>query len=225
MRCDLTSIENNGLSQAKRFGLAVGGVLAKQNRLRLDMLHTEKVDSETKTDIAHLLARDWSIQTTEDLKEQLASLLTGSGFINDFNGMIRVLTPMDEISRKRFVASHRQDAERYAQWVIVERSLFRLNKAGITAWDHGRLVMLSRWGATIDLISDQYAWDMILQSARTVQSTFSDWYEYGISYVTGRCFWMGTLAADQSEYLMQLVKELLYGENAPWALNWQTDLS
>lgn len=215
----------NSLSPPQRYGLALSGILASQNGCRHDTLAPNEPSEENKANVAHVLERDWEIRSGQDLEACLASLMKGGGHNEGFMEMHRMLEAMDMASRKRFIECNRQDPERYAQWAIVDRSLFRLRGKGIAAWDCGRYVMLCRWGAMTGLMPDQQAWELILKMARTIQPRYSDWYEYGISYVTGRCFWLCTLSADQTNILMQHVKQLLSGRNATWAVDWQTDLS
>jgi len=213
------------LSPPQRYGLALSGILSCQNDCRYDTLVPSEQSEENKADVAQVLERDWGIRTRQDLEACLASLMKGGGHNQGFMEMQRILEAMDMASRKRFIESNRHDQKRYAQWSIVDRSLFRLHGKGIAAWDCGRYVMLCRWGTMTGLIPDQQAWELILKMARATQPLYSDWYEYGIGYVTGRCFWLGTLSADQADILMQHVKQLLSGRNAPWAVDWQTDLS
>jgi hypothetical protein len=209
---------HSDLSSAQRFGLALAGVIACQNGYCLDRLHPSEGTTENKATAAHLLKRDWEIHTTADLENSL-EWLAANGQNRQFMEMLVFLSALETKARERFVASRKQDAEQYAQLRIVARSIYRLHRAGIFAWDCGRYVMLCRWGAMIDLISDALAWQRIIYMAGKVQPLFPDWYTYGISYATGRHFWRASRSADHVDYLMRHIQQLS-GENAPWRMPW-----
>lgn len=210
------------LSESRRYGLALSGVLAAQNHCHHDVLIPS---NETAQTCKRTLYRDWSINDAKDLQSKLEWLANGDGQNRQFMEMLSFLIALEADTRRAFIEANRNDAERYAQLFIVNRSLFRLQYAGIMAWDSGRYIMLCRWGVLSDFLSVEQAWRLIMAQARRVQPYFTDWYDYGISYATGRQFWMGNLSAHHITYLMDNIKELFIDDSAPWRLPWHVDLT
>lgn len=215
---------NESLTQAQRFGLALGSVLTSQNSGRHTTLYPhestpEQVAMEKKT-----LARDWGIHCRDDLIQTLERLASGDGHNNEFVYLRTLLATLDNDSRHAFIDSFKKDVKQYAKLKIVERYLYGFQKGGIYAYDGGRYIMLCRWAAMTGLLQNGEAWRLILDMAINIQSIFSDWYAYGASYVAGRHFWYSNLSAIHVHGLMQHVKQLFAEKNGPWTIPWNTDL-
>ena len=172
-----------------------------------------------------MLARDWDIRSTDELNAALDGLFTGGGQNEEFMELMALLGTIKADRRNVFIESRKKDPQVFAKLTLVDRSLYRLHKGGIFAWDCGRYVMLCRWGAMIGLHSDEQAWERIMRIAGHVQPLFSDWYAYAVSYVTGRHFWMGTLSVDHVTRMTAYVQQLFTGDAAPWSVPWDTHLS
>lgn len=217
--------ETSRLSEAQLFGLALDGILATQNNSHCHTLFLSEPTEENVSIEAETLSRDWGIRSTEELKESLERLISNQSHSHEFKHLVVLLGTFDSDEKRAFIESYRQRPEQYAKLTIADRALYSMQQNGIFAWDCGRYVHLCRSGAMIGLLSQKDAWLMIMQIARHVQPMFKDWYAYGTSYVTGRHFWNASLSANHVNRMMGFVKQLCTGENAPWTLPWDLDLS
>jgi hypothetical protein len=225
MIMDVNPEASNELTPSQRYGLALSGILTMANDYRIDTLYPEDVNENGKETTIKVLKRDWGIETVDDLYSSLSWLGENGGNNGEFMEMLHFLEVMDMASRKRFIESKKTDPKQFARLTMVDRYLFRFQNKGIMAWDYGRYVMLCRWGAYLGLIRDSEAWERINQVAKTVQPVFEDWYEYGLNYITGYSFGFSTLSSERPNAMIANIKRLLSGENAPWAIDWNIDLS
>ena len=102
--------------------------------------------------------------------------------------------------------------------VLAENGYFsdvsEIAKISITAWDMGRLVMVTRSCYDCDYINEEEAWAYIENAHKACKEEYPDWNEFAKGYIFGRAMWSGN-----SEYLsgiMSIAEGLLSDEESPW---------
>ena len=211
----------DNLSQAQLWGLGLSAVLTQLNAARHDRLHGSGTDRDAILDIKHTLKHYWSIENRKDLLDTL-DWLSGQGHHTAFEQWQQIFQLKSERRIKAFLASHTDKVN----LALVNNYYRSLNGVGIRAWDDGRYVSLCRWGATAGYLTEPEAWDHILRLARSVQTTFSSWHNFALSYLAGKQYWQDQLGEDFVVREMELVKVLLSDDDSPWVkLPWNTDLT
>lgn len=216
--------DKEDLSPVKRWGLAVGAVLAKQNGYDHHTLYGRVV---TQQDIAQQLrgfSRDWSMNNVEDFHQKQNTLLN-EGFRSRFAEKRSFLSALTEAGQHEFLQSLSPDTVEYREYVVVSLYYRKLPLAGIAAFDYGRVVNNCRGAALVGFIREEEAWEQILQVARLVQADYAGWQEYAAAYLVGRQYWRDDLSKEFVEKQVSLVRELLLSEESPWRqLAWDTKL-
>ena len=102
--------------------------------------------------------------------------------------------------------------------VLAENGYFsdvsEIAKISITAWDMGRLVMVTRSCYDCGYINEEEAWAYIENAHKVCKEEYPDWNEFAKGYIFGRAMWSGN-----SEYLsgiMSIAEGLLSDEESPW---------
>ena len=102
--------------------------------------------------------------------------------------------------------------------VLAENGYFsdvsEIAKVSITAWDMGRLVMVTRSCYDCSYINEEEAWAYIEDAHKACKEEYPDWNEFAKGYIFGRAMWSGN-----SEYLtgiMSIAEGLLSDEESPW---------
>ncbi|MFQ6862316.1 MAG: DUF1266 domain-containing protein [Beduini sp.] len=94
--------------------------------------------------------------------------------------------------------------------------LSELKNINTISWDIGRMVNVARYSYDAGYITENEAWEYLFFASKTCQLNYSDWAEFGKSYIVGRALWVGNTI---SFYLMlNMLKELKEDTNSPWKL-------
>ncbi len=86
-------------------------------------------------------------------------------------------------------------------------------QAGVSAWDWGRLVTLSRWCYDRKYITEAEAWQYINHATQQSRAGFSSWETYSQSYMIGQFLWNPD--PSENEPMVTFVKDLLKSEKSP----------
>ena len=89
-----------------------------------------------------------------------------------------------------------------------------LERVNVTAWDMGRLVNVSRWCYELGYISEVKAWEYIYSAEKESMLHYTNWQQFGKSYVIGRSIWGG----DDMAVTMDMVEKLLHDPASPWVM-------
>lgn len=92
--------------------------------------------------------------------------------------------------------------------------VFQIAAMSITAWDMGRLVMVTRSCYDCGYISEEEAWAYIENAYKACKEVYADWDEFAKGYVFGRAMWSGATATLPG--IMSLAEGLISDENSPW---------
>jgi len=209
---------------AKAWALATTAFLSYYNRDHVDML-TPNARNETNVAETLGLLRDWwGIDSRAELFHSLDFLESG-GHRADFQKMGRSLVAMNDAQYRAALSSQKSHPER-VRVMKLTRDHFRVSRANsLIAWDYGRYVMLCRWGYMVGFLTEDEAWARIMPAARTIQSSFHSWAEFGDDYLVGREFWSTDQMDRNGTIYRDIEKWLLTAPRSPWKqLPWRTVL-
>jgi hypothetical protein len=86
-----------------------------------------------------------------------------------------------------------------------------LHHTSLPAWDLCRLVSVARFGAGAEYLTEQEAWQWILDAAKRLQSAFGSWHDLSENYMVGRDF---SRLAETEGTVESIRKSLLDRNNA-----------
>lgn len=208
----MTQLYNpEGYQQHQLWCLGLSAILTQVNGQRHDvLLHS---DAET---FARVLSGWWDIVDRTTYFENVQWLVE-QGQRQVFNSLFRaqMLVPEHEW-RLGAETLRQQDTKQYQREMLVRHYRSVIGSGGIAAWDFGRVTSLARMAATCGYISEREAWDEIYKQANAVQKVFSNWFEYGHSYLIGRQFAMGNLDDEKGKSTIAITQRLLTTDDSPW---------
>lgn len=84
----------------------------------------------------------------------------------------------------------------------------------VTAWDMGRLVLVTRCCFDVGYISEDDAWRYINSARISCREQYGSWKELARGYVVGRAMWSGSDMALSG--IMAIAEGLLEDDGSPW---------
>ncbi|MCM3623659.1 MULTISPECIES: DUF1266 domain-containing protein [Brevibacillus] len=206
------------------WGLALGAVLFEMNGYDAANNYEIEPTEENLEAIRRSLKRGWGIESTEDLMNNLR-WLQEEGHRTSFYEMRSFLSTLSMADQSAFLETLPKNTEKHMQYILVKAYMHKLPLAGIAAWDFGRYVDLCRMGAFVGYISEETSWELIRKVAVVAQESYSGWLEYGISYVAGRQFWLGTISEEKAKQHTDYVRSLVLNKDSLWRrLDWNLKL-
>ena len=184
------------LSGPRMRELATGGLLLVGWGLPLKQL--VPVLPKKKDIIRTMLKRDWGVETAEELRETMQSLLD--------KGHRATLQP--------------QLAQNEAYWhqKFDEYEALRAQPIrSVAGWDAGRIVCLAYWGLLIDMLDRDTAFGYMAQATALAQQHLHSWPEMAASYLAGYVMWNPDGRGRMEEY-SDCVRTLLEHEQGVWRL-------
>lgn len=216
--------KNRAKKDKELWALSLSAPLFQINGFEHEFLYGHKRKSKMIPQCG-FLERDWKILNHDDLINTLKWLET-SGHQNEFMGILTVLTSLSEKGCARYIASFKDNMEKYEKWRIANYYKLSLKRVGIAAWDINRYVFLCRIGTVMGLMEENEAWDLILKIAPNAQKIFTSWREYALSYFAGRQYWLGNSSVDFASEMTEVIKQLLVWQDGVWnGLDWDTCLN
>ena len=208
------------LSNERLAALNVGAINSEQTCYYCDSLTTGEQESEIKENLGNfydITDHESAIETLNWLYERghrvffdtMKQLYSGTGEGIDYS----MLDEDEQMSFMEYFMNLQS-----ALPVLAENGYFsdvsEIAKISITAWDMGRLVMVTRSCYDCDYINEEEAWAYIENAHKACKEEYSDWREFAKGYIFGRAMWSGN-----SEYLtgiMSIAEGLLSNEESPW---------
>ena len=208
------------LSNERLAALNVGAINSEQTCYYCDSLTTGEQESEIKENLGNfydITDHESAIETLNWLYERghrvffdtMKQLYSGSGEGIDYS----MLDEDEQMSFMEYFMNLQS-----ALPVLSENGYFsdvsEIAKVSITAWDMGRLVMVTRSCYDCDYINEEEAWAYIENAHKACKEEYPDWNEFAKGYIFGRAMWSGN-----SEYLsgiMSIAEGLLSDEESPW---------
>lgn len=158
----------------------------------------------------------WDIHDRDSYLESIA-WLKQEGHRMAFNEHwgITLVTPITEWLQQEAEIKKR-DAREHHRLAIVRHYRNQLGSQGIAAWDLGRIVLLARMAFTAGYISEQEAWDTLLEQGAQATRLFNSWYPFAHSYLIGRQYAMRNLDDRTGRNNLQATHRLLTQPESPW---------
>ncbi len=208
------------LSNERLAALNVGAINSEQTCYYCDSLTTGEQESEIKENLGNfydITDHESAIETLNWLYERghrvffdtMKQLYSGTGEGIDYS----MLDEDEQMSFMEYFMNLQS-----ALPVLAENRYFsdvsEIAKISITAWDMGRLVMVTRSCYDCGYINEEEAWAYIENAHKACKEEYPDWNEFAKGYIFGRAMWSGN-----SEYLsgiMSIAEGLLSDEESPW---------
>lgn len=179
------------LSYEHKFALAVSAILTEMNGQRHDCLHGDLPGFSITTQAKEVLSSAWGVSNSIELIECL-TWLKKDGDRKEYENLVTALSEIGEYSdplqllKPEVVAGmtreQKYEFKRETSCVLQHSS----QHASILAWDLCRLVSVARFGAASRYITDDEAWEWILDAASTVRNALTSWRELADNYLVGR---------------------------------------
>jgi predicted RNA-binding Zn-ribbon protein involved in translation (DUF1610 family)/uncharacterized Zn finger protein (UPF0148 family) len=189
------------------WALALASVLHELNGAHHDELGGWGLNPNTRPWCANTLRDFYGVSSKEEF-ESTAQWLSTEGHTAAARSVLASLgpDPAADDPKQRVVRANRAEIER----------------AGLTAWDLGRLVAVTGWAAWAGYVDEERAWRILLLCAARAQQAYGSWEAYGRGYELGRLFWSGGAAHDGTA---RALDKLLRDPSSPWrTLPWGLDL-
>ena len=208
------------LSNERLAALNVGAINSEQTCYYCDSLTTGDNEQEIKGNLDNfydITDHESAIETLNWLYERghrvffdtMKQLYSGTGEGIDYS----MLDEDEQMSFMEYFMNLQS-----ALPVLAENGYFsdvsEIAKISITAWDMGRLVMVTRSCYDCSYINEEEAWAYIENAHKVCKEEYPDWNEFAKGYIFGRAMWSGN-----SEYLtgiMSIAEGLLSDEESPW---------
>lgn len=189
------------------WALALAGVLTEMN----GAFHTElggwAENEHTRPWCKNTLKDFYGVESKKDFDDTIKWLL-GDGHSAEARALAASLGP-----------DPRTDDPKRA---LVRHNRAQIERAGLLAWDTGRVVAVVGWGAWAGYVSENDAWQILLVAAARVQKAYDSWQAFGQAYELGRLFWSGGKPNDATA---KALAKLTSDPKSPWlTLPWTLDL-
>ncbi|MDR1389946.1 MAG: DUF1266 domain-containing protein [Treponema sp.] len=218
------------LPENRLWALALTGFLTIANNGQHDLLGFDDINENNRNSYLELLRRDWSINNREELSEAIQRT-ENDGHAAALRFIKQIIQEiMDERSDFSIVTVFNKyhlspRYYNYLKFTVINWNQF--NNRTILAWDLGRTIALCRWGYIVGFLTEEEAWEKIMELAGRIQTTYRSWEEFGYDYYMGRVFWASGFG-DDIDYLVKtdkLYKDLT-GEDGYWKnFEWRADLN
>lgn len=205
--------------------LALGAIYNLQQEAYINSLETGVHPDAIK----EALAESWAIYNTEDARMRLFYLRDKGYRFYEAAVFNAYFSDSPEVQEAIILSNFPEDEDRERAYVQLQNLIYTTDelkadniildetdipKVGVTGWDCGRLVFLSRLCYDAGYISKNEAWSFINAADIIAREHFSDWERYGKSYVLGRAMWGGP-GCDNRE-IAGYSKDLLVMPTSPW---------
>lgn len=189
------------------WALALAGVLNEMNGAHHDELGGWGDNQHTRPWCVNTLSKFYGVNSPQEFHETMKWLL-GTGHSAEAKQVLASLGP-----------DPRADDPKRA---IVRANRAQIERAGLMAWDTGRLVAVVGWGTWAGYVTQQDAWQILLVAAARVQKLYDSWRAFGEAYELGRLFWSAGAPHDGTR---NAIAKLLGDPSSPWmTLPWTLDL-
>ena len=206
----------------KAWGLAASALITEFNRHRHDILAGTALTPENRDEERRSLQTWWNAGDRNGLLQAMSWIEQG-GHRSQFEELGERVSQLSSEQVKEVVAQLDPEA---ANAVLVARRYYqKLGKVGIIGWDYARYISLCRWGYRAGYLSEDEAWNGIVEASRVLQKNFGSWRELGENYLIGREFWSLRQTQLDGAGMRAAYTRLLNNPNSPWnRTSWNVDL-
>lgn len=230
-RSDTDGDEAAALNQTISWINATNAVLTKSNQLDLKYFGGTDNPKLYEKAAKKSLADYWDITNKEELLntvEQLCSnQMHNQGFLDALSGL-GCDTSMSTESFEQFLKDSGYDESQINFMSAGYQAYLKYGENAIFAWDLSRAVHLLGFGYLSGFLSYEEALDPALEAALKIQSSYDSWDAFWDSYLMGYVYWSEELMTDpDSGYAerIEILKDLRSGEDSPFRLDWNLELS
>lgn len=171
----------------------------------------------------HILSKSWGVEGREDLIRRLTDL-GSEGHRERYGKLLRYYAmlwrPNVASLREQCRSDIREGGEEAEDsaallWRLdaVQADKSGIRSSPLLAFDAARGIMLARAGLMLGWLSEDEAWDYMLDVARDVQRTYGSWAAYGKDFLLSRNVWAGD---DTPDVFDAVVSDLLEAPKSPW---------
>lgn len=211
------------LDARQQWTLAAGAILLEANRLEFATGYDIDMLEGKREGITEMLDRAWSIRDEESFQRQVESFRENRGHGADFDQDRALLSVMNYQEQENYIRGI-IDEKRSAQFKIIQVYDSRLNTAGVSAWDWGRAISITRMAMQIGYMAEDAAWAFMHEMAQRIQRAYSSWAEFALAYIIGRQYWSEEFNEDEALAHFELIEPLLERTDSPWNLmRWEED--
>ena len=182
---------------------------------------TSTLAAEASARARELLAAGWGVRRRDDLFRALNELDEGTERAM-FSKMGERSSALSETQFEKMVS---RLSPQQANALKVAREYYpRYQGQSLLGWDYARYINVCRWGVAAGYMTPDEAWPLIMNAARTLQSTFGSWQEFGQNYMVGRKFVppvdIGTpMRSAQAAYNWLISNSASPWQRIPWNLS------
>lgn len=208
------------ISLEQKFALATSAILTEVNGHRHDILQGDLPNYSLTATARDVLSSSWGVSTGIELNQCL-SWLKRDGDRKNYEELVAHLSdigtfsdPLQLLKPEAVAKMSRKEKDNFKREALCAQKYMSQHKS-ILAWDLCRLVSVSRFGAAANYLTDDEAWQWILDAASTLRNVFSSWQKMADNYLVGREF--AAIGLGDTEVSIA-VKKLLDKENSlsPW---------
>ena len=207
--------QNVTMEEKKGWALGCAGVLTERNHGRHDSLNPSEINERNIKKEKELLNEWWGINSRNDLFDKLLRL-HGEGHREKFDEMGKHVTTLSEEEYGHFLQRNMYDQEIAQEIRIAKEYYQKLGSKSILGWDYSRYICLCRWGYLIGYLSEEEAWQFIMEAARILQKTFDSWEDLGRNYLIGRQFWSYKETIEAGHEYDDAFQRLVDMPSSPW---------
>ncbi|MDR2370151.1 MAG: DUF1266 domain-containing protein, partial [Treponema sp.] len=195
----------NKLPRSRLWALALTGFLTVSNGDQHDLLGFDDINENNKKNYLELLRRDWGVTTREELLKAIQETENDghAARLKYIKEIIQeILNEKSEFTIITVYNKYHLNSRLYNYLKFVVINWNRYSARTILAWDLGRVIALCRWGYSTGFLTEEEAWEKIMETAGKIQPMYQSWEEFGYDYYMGRIFWASGFG-DDINYLIQ----------------------
>ena len=209
-------IELKPVSGKKAWALGCAAPLSERNHDWYDTLVMDEGTPRIVQKWKDLLKDGWDTEDRNSLLESVEWLTTEGGHRKQFKKIADEISKLDEDEFKAYVTQYEEEFKKQFQILLTKKYYKEFGGTGILAWDYVRLVNLCRWGYLVGYITEEEAWNIILQAAEELRQNFDSWEEMGRNYLIGRYFWSPSRMIKEENLFNEAMMRLIEMPTSPW---------
>ncbi|WP_164848662.1 DUF1266 domain-containing protein [Paenibacillus sp. DCT19] len=211
------------LDTRQQWTLAAGAILLEANHLEFAAGYDIDLLEGKREGITEMLDRAWSSRDEESFRRQVESFRENRGHGADFDQDRALLSVMNYEEQENYIGGI-IDEKRAAQFRVIQFYDSRLNTAGVSAWDWGRAISITRMAMQIGYMDEEMAWAFMFEMAQRIQRAYSSWTEFALAYIIGRQYWSEEFDEDGALEHFSLIEHLFERPDSPWNLmHWEEE--
>lgn len=215
------------LPMDKKFALGLSALLAEVNDFKHDCLYGDTPIYSLQQSSRQVLAEYWGVSSPDSLKECLFWLNT-SGHRESYVDLLEKILekgsfddPLELYDKSEISSMKKNEQNELKNKIMCVKNNMNQHDS-ILAWDFCRLISVARFGAAAGYVSEEEAWEWILNSSEVLKNQFSSWRTMSENYLVGRQFWgdeNGRIEIEEAQrYLLDSQNTTSPWITIPWSI-------